>query len=196
MSVEIVREIIRIVAPGLVLGLILGKFLAENPRYIRLLSPRKWFKEAKRASRKRWLHVLILPLGFGALSLVVVSYIGLITGPSISEENIFNQIESFSPLLLIFFITVLPVVEEWMFRGIILEEISNKTDSRLLGVISSSLLFAVFHLSNPGTYMTAVIPYFMGGLILGGSYLAGGLAVAALSHISYNLLLYVISLFT
>lgn len=110
-------------------------------------------------------------------------------GPPLSAENVFVEIARFSFPLLIVSITVLPILEEWIFRGIILEEISRVSQSKWAGLLFSSLLFAVFHLSNPGTYLPAIVPYFVGGVIIGGSYLAGGLAVAVLSHVIYNLLL-------
>jgi len=80
-------------------------------------------------------------------------------------------------------------LEEWIFRGVMLEEIARLSQSKWIGLFSSSLIFALFHLSNPGTYLVAVIPYSVGGIVLGGSYMVGGLSTAVLCHITYNLLL-------
>lgn len=108
-------------------------------------------------------------------------------GPLVSEKNIFIEIIQFSLPIFLISITIFPIIEEWIFRGILLEEISRYSQSKTVGLIASSLLFALFHLSNPGTYLPAAIFYFAGGLIIGGSYLVGGLSVAILAHIIYNI---------
>ncbi|KXA91615.1 hypothetical protein AKJ57_00585 [candidate division MSBL1 archaeon SCGC-AAA259A05] len=181
-------EVVRIFVPGMILGIVVGKLLAERPSYFRLMSPKFWSYKAKRASKKKWIQILILSGIFGFLSYFVALGIREIAGPFLSEENIFTGIASFSPTLLIISITILPIMEEWIFRGIILDEISRLTKSEWKGLLFSSLLFAIFHLSNPGTYLAAIFPYFVGGMIIGVSYLVGGLSVAVFSHVLYNLL--------
>lgn len=187
-------ETVRIFIPGLVLGIVVGKLLVERPSYLELMNPEFWSYEAKRASKKKWIQILILSGAFGVLSYyatlgireIAVNAIG--PDPFLSEENVFTGIASFSPTLLIISVTVLPIMEEWIFRGVILEEISRLAKSKGAGLLFSSLLFAIFHLFNPGTYLAAIFPYFVGGLILGISYLLGGLSVAVFSHVLYNLL--------
>ncbi|MGC8817669.1 MAG: CPBP family intramembrane glutamic endopeptidase, partial [Candidatus Hadarchaeum sp.] len=89
-------------------------------------------------------------------------------------------------------IVILPIFEEWIFRGILLEEISLRTKSRVLGVLASALAFGFFHLSNPGTYPALAIPLTLGGALLGACYLVNGLAGSILSHILYNFLILVV----
>lgn len=172
--------------------------LADNPHYLKLINPLFWIEKAKKFTKKRWMRVISLSVLFGGILFLVGSEIGTIVtrlwGPILSKQNIFTSIQSFSLPIFIVSITLLPIVEEWIFRGVILEEISKISKSKWLALILSSLLFALFHLSNPGTHLTAVIPYFFGGMIIGGGYLAGGLSVAALCHIIYNLLPYLLFL--
>lgn len=187
-------EIVRIFVPGVVLGIVVGKLLLERPSYLELMNPAFWSYEAKRASKRKWIQILALSVIFGVFSYYVslgVREIAMNTigpKPFLSEENIFTDIASYSPALLIISITVLPIVEEWIFRGVFLEEISRLTESKWGGLLLSSLLFAIIHLTNPGTYLAAIFPYFVGGIILGVSYLMGGLSVAVFSHVLYNLM--------
>lgn len=124
---------------------------------------------------------------------LIISLFGPLLSP---EENVFTQIAGISYPLLIASITILPIFEEWIFRGVLLEEISKKSKSKWIGLVGSAGLFALFHLSNPGTYLVATIPYFVGGIIIGGGYLAGGLGVAVLSHVLYNLIPFILTLFS
>ncbi|MEA1904360.1 MAG: CPBP family intramembrane glutamic endopeptidase, partial [Candidatus Hadarchaeota archaeon] len=62
----------------------------------------------------------------------------------------------------------------------------------LAGLVISALIFAAFHLSNPGMYPASIIPMTVGGLILGTCYLLGGLASAIVCHSLYNAMLIVI----
>lgn len=185
-------EIARISVPGVVLGLVLGKLLSENPYYFNLLNPKLLIERIKRASKNKLLRIASLSVFFGGLIFLAGLGIGEIVvrlwGPLIASENIFSEIGNFSLPLLIISVIFLPILEEWIFRGIILEEISRISQSKWIGLVSSSLIFAAFHLSNPGTYLAAMIPYFIGGLLIGGSYLLGGLAVAVLCHIISNLI--------
>lgn len=172
--------------------MVIGKILTENPRYFTALNPKVWFKEAKKATKKKWIRISTLSIIFGVLTFFIGLEVGGIVvslwGPLLSTENIFVEIATFSLPVLIISVTVLPILEEWVFRKIILEEIAQLSNSRWIGLLLSSFLFAIFHISNPGTYPVAIIPYFVGGMLIGGSYLLGGLAVATSCHIIYNLL--------
>ncbi|KXA95274.1 hypothetical protein AKJ37_00370 [candidate division MSBL1 archaeon SCGC-AAA259I09] len=185
-------NLLRITVPGIVLGAWLGKLLSEKPQYLNLINPSYWLESAKRSSKDKFLRIFFLSILFGGLVFLVEWGVGNILtdlfGPLLSEENIFTGIAQFSLILFFLSITIFPIIEEWVFRGILLEEITQMSQSKWIGLFSSALLFALFHLSNPGTYPIAVIFYFVGGLVIGGSYLVGGLTVAALSHIIYNLL--------
>jgi membrane protease YdiL (CAAX protease family) len=85
--------------------------------------------------------------------------------------------------------TLIPVIEEWVFRGMIQEELSRRLRSRAAGLVLTAVIFALFHLSNPGTYPAAVFPLFLGGLLFGICYMYAGLAGAILSHSAYNFII-------
>lgn len=186
---------VRILVPGIIFGVILGRFLLKKPEYLELMDFRSWKEKAEQADRNRWIRIVSLSIIFGISTFFLVQGTASIMeefwSAPIGEDSIFGLI----PLpILIFSITVIPIFEEWVFRGVILEEVSQVSRSKIAGLIFSSLLFALFHLSNPGTNLSAVPPYFIGGLIMGGGYLADGLAVATFSHIIYNLFPYIVTL--
>lgn len=187
------EQIIRVLIPGLILGVILGRLLAERPEYLLLLNPKLWIRKGKKASKNRWIRFITLSIIFAGIiflgNLVSGKIAVTLWGSLVAEENIFTEISSISPWILIFLVTLLPILEEWMFRGIILEEVAQVTQSKWIGLLVSATVFSIFHLSNPGTHLPAVIPYLIGGLVIGGGYLAGGLAVAVGCHILYNLFL-------
>ncbi len=182
----------RIILPGIILGYVIGTIVKEKPFYLQSINPKNWISDIKRASRNKWIRTISISIIIGLLSIFIQLELGRVIihflGPLLKEKNIFLDIASFSVPIFLISITVLPILEEWIFRGIILEEISNYFQSKKMGLFLSSLLFALFHLSNPGTLPAAVITYFIGGTMLGIGYLVGGLSVAILAHILYNLL--------
>ncbi len=176
-------------------GVLIGKFLSNNPKYFNLLEPKRWIRKAQKASGRKWLFLISISIIIGISSRFLVREIYIIVEnlwqSPMAKDNIFSMI----PLpILIISITIIPIFEEWIFRGVLLEEISKISDSKLFGLLLSSLLFASFHFSNPGTHISALIPYFIAGLFLGGSYIIGGLAMATLSHIFYNIFPFLIAL--
>ncbi len=189
-------NIARIIIPGALLGIIVGRILGQKPHYLEQIRPRNWIKKAKKANKSQWIKLFSLSIIFGiAIYIIEIEVVTITTklfGPLLSEENIFVKIASFSFPLLIASITILPILEEWIFRGVLLEEISQRSQSKWIGLIGSAGLFALFHLSNPGTYPVATISYFVGGIIVGGGYLAGGLGVAVMAHIIYNLMPFIL----
>lgn len=193
-------NIVRITLPGIIVGLVIGRWLVKRPHYLSLLHPKKWISEIKKTRKDRAFHIGVISLGLGIasyLTILLIHFIFLqIIGPEpfISEDNIFTEISQlFYPLFLASIILV-PVIEEWLFRGIILTEIKMKTESSVLAIMVSALTFAVLHLSNPGTQLLALIPYSIGGIFMGVSYILGGLASAIFSHIIYNLMPIMLSL--
>lgn len=185
--------LLRVIVPGVILGVIIGKVVAENPRYIELFRLRFWVSSAKEADKRRWMRFISLAVIFAGLAFFLVGYVSNIVASRwmlySKEEYVFVKIARISLPLLFASVTLLPILEEWIFRGILLEEIARRWKSRWWALAISSVIFAIFHLSNPGTFPAAVIPLTFGGLILGGSYLAGGLATAILCHSLYNVIL-------
>jgi membrane protease YdiL (CAAX protease family) len=112
------------------------------------------------------------------------------------QEYPFTQVEQEYPLLLLAIVNILPIFEEWVFRGILIDEIIKWKHSKLLAVVLSSVVFAVFHLSNPGTYLAFAVTLLPASILLGLCYLKVGLGGAILAHNAYNSFLVIIGMFT
>jgi len=183
---------------GVILGFVIGKLALQRPYYLERVRPKFWMKIARKMKRGDWLRLLAVSLALTFICFYLVGYLSTamerLWGPEAlfsSEEYIFARIPFVA--LVVIAITV-PVFEEWVFRGILLEEISRRLRSRLFGILLSALLFAFFHLSNPGTYLAATFPLFLGGILFGICYMRVGLAGAIICHSTYNLLLFVLPL--
>jgi len=189
-------DVARICIAGALLGWIVGKLVIRRPYYLKQLRPSFWIPIVRRMRRLDWSRLFAIALAFAALAM----FSALATGWFIQnrlgwelvseEEFIFTEEKIPLPLLFVI-VNFLPIFEEWVFRGILLEEAARRTRSRLLGVIISALAFALFHLSNPGTYPAYAIPLVVGGVLLGACYLLVGLGGAIISHCAYNSILMV-----
>lgn len=184
-------EIAKICVAGAALGLSVGKIVVDRPHYLERLRPRLWLSVAKQMDLLDWLKLLSIAIAFAIGALIIVGWVGHLVEeaglPLYSPEKyIFARLERASPVGMFATINILPIFEEWVFRGILLEEIGRRTRSRLLGILLSSIVFAAFHVSNPGTYPAAIIPLAVGGMLLGICYMLGGLASAIVCHCAYN----------
>jgi membrane protease YdiL (CAAX protease family) len=186
-------EILKIVVAGCLLGYVVGMLIVKRPYYINRVRPKFWMRIAKKMDIKDWAKLIGTSSFFIILTYFVITYSADFIGRTWElyspEEYVFSQIETASPLLLLIMATLIPVVEEWVFRGILQEEISRRLRSRAAGLVITAAIFALFHLSNPGTYPAAVLPLFLGGLMFGICYIRTGLAGAILSHSAYNFIL-------
>lgn len=149
--------------------------------------------------RKEWVRLISIALWFTVATLVVAIIAGVVLSEAgvelySEEEYPFTALEEQYPLLLLVVVNVLPIFEEWIFRGILLEEVARRARSKWLGVGISALVFAAFHLSNPGTYPAVMIPLIGAGLLLGACYLISGLAGAIITHNAYNTILVILRL--
>jgi membrane protease YdiL (CAAX protease family) len=186
-------EILKIVLAGSLLGYAVGMLIVKRPYYINRVRPKFWMRIAKKMDIKDWAKLIGASSFFIILTYFVITYSGDFIGRFWTlyspEEYVFSQIETASPLLLLIMATLIPVIEEWVFRGIIQEELSRHLRSRAAGLVLTAVIFALFHLSNPGTYPAAVLPLFLGGLMFGICYMYVGLAGSILSHSAYNFIL-------
>jgi len=148
---------------------------------------------AKKMCIRDWVMLICATFVFGVLTYFLISFSGDLISRTwalySSEEYVFSQIEAASPLLLMITAILIPVIEEWVFRGILQEEISRRMRSRAAGLVLTAAIFALFHLSNPGTYPAAVLPLFLGGLTFGICYIDIGLAGAIASHSACNFII-------
>ena len=186
-------EILEIALAGGLLGVAVGKLIIKRPYYINRVRPKFWMRIAKKMDIGDWAMLITASFVFTVLTYFVIAYsadfVGRVWALYSPGEYVFSQIETASPLLLLIMATLIPAIEEWVFRGILQEELSHRMRSRAAGLIITAFFFALFHLSNPGTYPAALFPLFLGGLMFGICYIRTGLAGAILSHSAYNFIL-------
>ena len=195
-------DLARVLVVGTLLGVFVGRVVARRPFHIERLRPRYWRAVMRRMKWKDWVRLICVGVVAGAVSIVISEEIGLLLRQanvqvySPSEYPITSipiEHPEVSPLFLVL-VNVLPILEEWIFRGILIDEIVRWRHSKLLAVGLSTIIFAVFHLSNPGTYLAFVLPLIPGALLLGVCYIYTGLGGAILAHNLYNTYIFLVSI--
>jgi membrane protease YdiL (CAAX protease family) len=99
--------------------------------------------------------------------------LGLGTFVLIANHNLQWTGINFSPGSLVTGIAVMIIVafsEELVFRGYILQNLMSSMN-KWLALVYTSLLFALFHLNNPGMNILSLINIFFAGLLLGVNYI-------------------------
>jgi membrane protease YdiL (CAAX protease family) len=186
-------DLIKICFAGVALGVVVAKLITNKPNYLRRIFPRVWIPEVKHMRRQDWVDTAAIVLVFTVASFFLVGFISAEVASRWSmyseEEYAFTQIEETSFVLLAIMVNILPIFEEWIFRGILLEEVAVRSHSKTLGIIISGIIFGIFHLSNPGTYLPSAIPLIVAGIMLGICYVLGGLKSSILCHCAYNSIL-------
>lgn len=190
-------DLARVVIAGIALGLVIGRIVTLRPSHIDRLRPRFWRAAMQKMKRRDWVRLITIALWVAAASLLISAVIGELLRqaeiPTYSPEEFpFTAIERDYPWLVLMAVNLLPIFEEWVFRGILIDEFVRWRGSKLLAVALSTIIFALFHLSNPGTYLGYVIPLIPAGLLLGFCYLKTGLGGAIIAHNSYNTFLVII----
>ena len=114
-----------------------------------------------------YLGTLLLFAGFLMLQALVNSHLW-----SFFRQSFTDYLEVFSPLLehniamsFLFMVILFPLLEEIIYRGIILEGLLQNHDRRF-ALVFSALIFALIHM-----IIIQVIPAFFSGLLLGWLYL-------------------------
>jgi membrane protease YdiL (CAAX protease family) len=201
-------DLARVLVVGVLLGVFVGRFVARRPFYFERLRPRYWRAVMRRMKWKDWAKLITIAIAVAVVSIFISNEIGALLQraeiPIYSPQEFpftaipkeYPAIQKAYPWLLLVLVNVLPIFEEWIFRGIFIDEILRWRHSKLLAVALSTIIFAVFHLSNPGTYPAYVLPLIPGGLLLGVCYLYTGLGGAIIAHDLYNTYLVIIGFFT
>ncbi|MGQ9788115.1 MAG: lysostaphin resistance A-like protein [Candidatus Hadarchaeaceae archaeon] len=190
-------DLVRILVAGAALGIFMARIILRRPYHLERLHPRSWSPVVRGMSLGRWLLLLTIALSVASLSLILsmmMGYVLLQSGiETVSfEEYPFVSLERDYPLATLLLVNILPIFEEWIFRGVIMDEVIRWRGSRTLAVLISAILFSAFHLSNPGTYPAIVVSMLPASLLLSICYLYTGLGGAILAHNFYNTLLMVI----
>ncbi len=184
-------NILRVLVAGILLGIVVGRLAAENPWHFHRLSPKYWRRVWRHLTQKERYRIVTIGLWTGVFALVLALCVNWIlieaNVPVVNpEEYPFVGLEERYPWVLLLIVNILPIFEEWIFRGILIDEFITWKRSRLGAVLFSSLLFSIFHLSNPGTYPAFALAIFPTSLLLGVCYLRAGLGGAVLAHNLYN----------
>ena len=187
------------VGGGLLLGLFVGKAVVSKPFQMERLRPRYWIGAAKKMKRKQWVRLVVIALWVTVASLIVTDlltrFFTQAGAPLVNpDEYPFTQVQQDYPWLVLILANVLPIFEEWVFRGIIIDEIYEWKHSKALAVGLSALLFAAFHLSNPGTYLSFVVSLIPASILLGLCYIKVGLGGSIIAHNAYNSFLVIVDM--
>ena len=168
--------------------------LRKNPHYGWKLYPWTWYAESRANGAKKIFKIfcfsmpIIIFLWF--LLPVVNTFAETLAGgiPSVEPgENPVAWMVGVSPYLLLVAATLAPIVEEWLCRGVILEEIKKRRGSKVAVVLSASV-FGLLHLTNIGYSPHSFFVPFVSGLIFGIWYLKFGLFGSWLVHGGNNFL--------
>ncbi|GEM_PF-562189 len=192
-------DLARVLVPGLILGVVVGKLVALRPSYVDRLRPYHWLGAAHRMKRSDWARfittVLLVFVASLIASEVISTFLQKAGIPTYSPEEFpFTAMERDYPWLVLIAVNLLPIFEEWVFRCILIDELVRWRGSKILAVVLSTVLFSLFHLSNPGTYLGYTVPLIPAGLLLGLCYLRTGLGGAIIAHSSYNTFLLLVGL--
>lgn len=177
------------------MGIVIAELIVRNPYYLRRILPRSWVPKLKEMGWTDWLRLIIV---VGACTFAAMYLVNAVEDVLREEVKVETRAENYPfqrppppeplPPLTVIISTTLPIAEEWIFRGVLLEEIMRRTRSKLIALIISSIIFGAFHLSNPGAYPALALPMTVSGIVLGVCYLLSGLGGAILSHTLYNVL--------
>lgn len=109
--------------------------------------PKRLFKN--KGSFRQWSKEFLLMNGFSMLTLLVIMILSsifiMLTGKSFPQGSFEYDLSEISGWVLLLYVCVLgPVVEEIMFRGVILRTL--KKYGHMFAIISSALMFGLFHM--------------------------------------------------
>ncbi|MBP2834252.1 CPBP family intramembrane metalloprotease, partial [Aquimarina sp. U1-2] len=90
-------------------------------------------------------------------------------------------------------ILIVPIVEEFVFRGIILKLINFKY-STLTSLIISSTLFSLIHFNPLSFSLITLVTTFVTGMVFGVLLLRFGLFYSILGHIIFNLIWFILKM--
>jgi membrane protease YdiL (CAAX protease family) len=121
---------------------------------------------------------------FLALVLLGVGSLLLIAIKALQWKNIHFDLWQLLTGLVVMLIVAFS--EELIFRGYILDNLMQSMN-KWLALVYAALLFAIFHLSNPGMNILALINIFLAGLLLGINYIfTKNLWFGILFHFAWN----------
>ena len=162
-------------------------------RHRRVLDPHVWIGEA-RSFKPSWKFLKVFSVLSGMLVLFYLS-LPLINElaeaamgmPSVipGSANPSAVLASVSPWFLLVIGSTIPIIEEWLFRFVIIDSTKKRLGTTGSVIVSASL-FGVFHLFNEGWTLAGFVVPFASGLMLGSIFLKWGLKSAIFVHSGNN----------
>ncbi|HEY6899326.1 MAG TPA: type II CAAX endopeptidase family protein [Puia sp.] len=120
----------------------------------------------------------------GSALLGIVSIIMLLSGHLEWTDIVWDPSSLFTSLGLMAFIAF---SEELVFRGYVLGNLMDTFSNKWIALGISALLFALFHIANPGLHTLAFLNLFLAGLLLGINYIyTKNLWFSILFHLCWN----------
>lgn len=138
--------------------------------------------------------------GFGIIFLInlvfgiLYNWLGLEVNPE--NQRMLNEMIGFAPALMLVATSILiPLVEEIVFRGVILEFFEKRVGA-ILGILLSSILFGFMHVTDPASYIFLPI-YVAPGILFGILYIKydKNLWIPIGAHLLNNLFVVMIQIF-
>ena len=170
-------------------------FAFVRRRHVHVLHPRLWYEETRsfRLS-KHFLKTLVMLSCVLTLFYVLIPFVNefaeaVMGTPSVTpgSANPTAVLVSVSPWVLLAVATLLPIVEEWIFRYILID--STRKRLGITGsLVFSSVLFGAMHLFNEGSNLPAFVVPFVSGVMLGAVFLKWGLKASVFVHSGNNFL--------
>lgn len=183
--------ILRVVVPGIIIGAIIGEVTVRKQGYYQAVDPRHWFDELKKQENRAIEFKILTGIALGIITLIIVTEVEQIVtvnvGQTVSPNNVHSNMQEQSMPLWILLIIPAVIVEEWVFRKVLIDELREKLGTWIVPVLVSSGLFTLLHLSNKGYLLPSLLPIFIGGLIYSLVYLRYGYGTVTITHLTYNL---------
>jgi len=137
----------------------------------------------KKTDNKLLFYCIVLTLGLMPVVYIITNFLNLFFRSYDKTSNML-QILTIDPIMILFVVIFLPIMEEIIFRGLILNEVASSTKSFALAVIIQAFLFGVIH----GNIVQGVYAFIL-GLVLGGVvYIFQSIYLSIIMHCVFNLM--------
>lgn len=173
------------------MGTIIGYVTSEKPKYYKAINPKHWVEELKRQENRAIEKKIFTGIAIGIITIILITQVEQMTavniGKAVSPDNVHTNIQDRSMRLWVALIIPAVLVEEWIFRKVLIDELKTRLGNKIVPILLSASLFTVVHLSNKGYLLPSLIPIFVGGLIYSLVYLRYSYGVVTITHLTYNL---------
>ncbi len=128
-------------------------------------------------------YCIILTFGLIPIISIIAGFLNLFF-KSYNETSKAIQVLSNDPIMILFLIVFIPIMEEIVFRGLILNEIINSTKNYRLAIVFQAVLFGIFH----GNIVQGIYAFIL-GIVLGSiAYIFNSIYLSIIMHCIFNLM--------